>query len=211
MFSVLIKQEFLLQIKNPSGLIQSIVFFMISTSIFAITTNIEKDTTAIAIIWICLTFAILLSSGQFQKDFDDGTFEQLFLSGEVFELIILNKIISNWLFNSLPLLVILPIIGLLFGLANNLIINLSITAIIASVIINFLVSFGSSLTLSSNQTSALLTVLILPLLIPIIIFANLALGGDFAISIKFLLAILIFLAPILTYATAAAIRTNVVD
>jgi ABC-type transport system involved in cytochrome c biogenesis permease component len=85
------------------------------------------------------------------------------------------------------------------------------TAIIASIIINFLVSFGSALTLSSNQTSSLLTILILPLLIPIIIFANLALGEDFTMSIKFLLGILAFLAPILTYATTSAIRANVVD
>ncbi|MFT6077540.1 MAG: heme exporter protein B [Myxococcota bacterium] len=211
MFSNLIKQEFLIQLKKPSGLIQSIVFFLISTSIFAITANTQSDLISIAIIWICLTFAILLASGQFQKDFDDGTFEQLFLSGEIFELIILSKIIANWIFNSLPLIIILPIIGLLFGLNNELIIHLFITAIVASIIINFLVSFGSSLTLSSNQTSSLLTILVLPLLIPIIIFANLALGGDFVISIKFLLAILVFLAPILTYATAAAIRTNVVD
>ncbi|MFT5703418.1 MAG: heme exporter protein B [Rickettsiales bacterium] len=211
MFLNLIKQEFLIQLRNPSGLLQSIVFFLISTSLFAITTNIENDTTAIAIIWICLTFAILLSSSQFQKDFDDGTFEQLFLSGQIFELIILSKIISNWLFNSLPLIITLPIISLLFGLRSELLINLFITAIIASLIINFLVSFGSSLTLSSNQTSSLLTILILPLLIPIIIFANLALGGDFVVSIKFLLAILVFLTPILTYTTSVAIRTNIVD
>ncbi len=217
MFLSIIKQELAINIKNSSNLVQSLIFFLITTSIFAITTNIDNIDTALAIMWICLTFAILLSSNQqFQRDFDDGTFEQLYLSGYVFELIILAKIIANWLFNTLPLIIILPIIALILKVPNSLIFdslifNLVAIALIASLLINFTVSFGSSLTLSANSSSSLLIILVLPLLIPIIIFANAAFGGDFIVSVKFLLAILIFLVPILTLATAYATRISLVE
>ncbi len=212
MFLNIIKQDILINIKNISGIIQSTVFFLIVVSIFGITTDINNNVaTAIAVIWICLTFAILLSANNFQKDFDDGTFEQLILSGYIFEVIIFAKIIANWLSNSLPLIVILPIIALLFKLDENLIINLLAIAVLATLIINFLVSLGSALTLSSNQTSSFLTILILPLLIPIIIFANSGLGSDFGTAIKFLSALLIFLIPILTFAITAAVKINVID
>jgi ABC-type transport system involved in cytochrome c biogenesis permease component len=53
--------------------------------------------------------------------------------------------------------------------------------------------------------------LILPLAIPTIIFANAGLTNDFAAAIKLLLALLIFLIPILTFATSTAIKINIVD
>jgi heme exporter protein B len=212
MLLAIIKQELTISIKNASNLVQSLVFFLITISIFAITTNINDTNIAIAIIWICLTFAILLASNQqFQRDFDDGTFEQLYLSGYVFEIIILTKIFANWLFNTLPLIVILPIIALILKVPSNLFFDLIAISLISSLLINFMVSFASSLTLCANSSSCLLTILVLPLLVPIMIFANTAFNGDFAISIKLLLAIFIFLAPILTFGTSLAIKLGLVD
>ncbi len=214
LFSI-IKHQLLVSLKSPNSIIHPLIFFLITTSIFAINININNPQIAISIIWVCLTFAILLSSDQWQQDFQDGTFEQLILTGYVFEGIIFAKIIANWLANSLPLIVILPIIALLLKLDSSFTKNLLIVSIIATLIINFLVSFGSSLTLSANSTSSLLTILILPLLIPIIIFANSAFNGnsssDFLVSIKFLCALLVFLVPVLTFASASAVRLNVVD
>ncbi len=212
MLSSLIRQELIINIKSSGNLAQSLVFLLITASIFAFTTNIDNTATSVAIIWVCLTFAILLGCNQqFQQDFDDGTLEQLYLSGYVFELIILTKIFANWLFNTLPLIIFLPIIALILKIPENLILDLITVAIIASLIINFLVSFGTSLTLSTNSTSSLLIILILPLTIPTIIFANAGLTNDFGAAIKLLLGLLIFLIPILTFATSAAIKINVVD
>jgi heme exporter protein B len=213
MFFTLIKQEFLIHIKNLASLTHSLIFFLITASIFAILANIGNAATALAIIWICLTFSILLAcSGQFQSDFNDGTFEQLYLSGYVFEVIILAKILANWLFNIVPLIIFLPVIALILKIPNQLMINLILVATIASLLINFLVSLGSALILSAKNTSSLLTILILPLLIPAIIFANSALsGGDLLTSTKILSGLIVFLIPILTFATASAVKINIID
>ena len=212
MFFHIIKQELAINLKNLSNLAHCLIFFLITTSIFAITTNVFGAEIAIAIIWICLIFSILLSSnGQFQKDFEDGTFEQLYLSGYVFELIILAKIVANWLFNVLPLILFLPIIAVILKVPGNVISDLILIALITSLLINFLVSFGASLTLSANSTSALLTILVLPLLIPTIIFANSGIGSDFTASIKLLVSLVVFLIPILTFTTALAVKINITD
>lgn len=212
MFLSVIKHEIKIQLKNIHNLIHALVFLLITTSIFAISINVENSQTSIAIIWICLIFAILLANNScFQKDFDDGTFEQLFLSGYVFELIIFAKIFANWLASCLSLIVILPIVALTLKVDSSLIFQLLTIAAIATLIINFMVAFGSSLTLSANATSLILTILILPLLIPIIIFANSAFNNDFLVAVKFLLALLVFLIPLLTLATTASVRININD
>ncbi|MCE3255834.1 MAG: heme exporter protein [Rickettsiaceae bacterium] len=210
-FSI-IKQALILNIKNFSSLAHSLVFLLITSSIFAITTKISDTAIAIAIIWICLTFAILsASSNQFQKDFDDGSFEQLYLSGHVFEIIILAKIFANWLINIVPLIIFLPVIALILKIPDNLITDLILIASITSLLISFMVSFVGSLIISANTTSALLTILVLPLLIPIIILANAAFEDNFAFSIKFLSVLSVFLIPVLTFATAWAVRISLID
>lgn len=212
MLSLIIKHEAALQIKNIHNLIQSVIFFIITTSIFALTIGVENNQTSIAVLWICLIFSILLAGNNcFDKDFDDGTFEQLFLSGYIFELIIFSKILSQWLTNSLPLIIVLPAVALILKIDGALIFKLTIISVIATFLINFMVSLGAALTISASKSVSLLTILILPLLVPIIIFANSALGGDFEFSVKFLLALLVFLTPILTFAISIAVKVNVVD
>lgn len=207
----IIKQEFIINIKNLGNLMQSLIFLLITTSIFAITTSNDNPTIAFAIIWICLVFAILLACNQLQRDFDDGTFEQLYLSGYIFELIILVKIISNWLFAALPLIIILPIVAIFLKIPSDLILNLFLVALLSSFLISFLANFGSSLILSAKSNSALLSILVLPLLIPVVIFSNCALGQEPLVPIKLLLAITIFLLPVLTFATAASVRIHLID
>lgn len=212
MLYFLIKQEVIIAFGKLNNLINSTAFFVIAVSIFAINFNNDNVQLNIGIIWLCLTFAILLGSNNcFQEDFYDGTFEQLFLSGYSFELIIVGKILSNWLINSLPLIIILPFVALILRIDGSYITDLVVIAAVATMLINFIVSFGASLVLSANNTGSLLTILVLPFLIPIIIFANSALSNDFYWSLKFLLALLVLLAPILTFATGAAIKLSITE
>jgi heme exporter protein B len=211
----LIKKELLLNVKNISNLSHSMLFFIISTSIFAFLSNAENEQNALANMWVCLVFAIVLAANNhLQDDFDDGTFEQIFLSGCIFEIIIATKIISSWLFNCLPLILIIPLVALILKIAPQQILNLILVATMATILISFVVSFGKALTLASNKASTLLLVLILPLLLPIIIFANIAfVGGIEGLfdAIMLLGALLVFLVPVLTFATANAVKINLLD
>jgi heme exporter protein B len=219
MIFTIFKQEIILNLKNLNHLINQVIFFFISISIFAISfANLNDDqaskTAAICVIWFCLIFSILLHTNNFfKKDFDDGWLEQLLISGNNFSLIITSKIFANWLISCLSLIITFPIAAAILKLDGQIIYNLILIAVISSLIIKLIASLGSALILSSSNNNALLTILVLPLTIPVIIFANSALDNFdpeiFYSSLQFLSAILIFLTPILILATSAAIKFNI--
>jgi len=222
MIAVIIKQELRLIFKKFSNIINPVIFFFIAISIFAISftnladSNIHKQLN-IAIIWFCLVFSILLGlNHSFKEDFEDGSMEQLFMSGYMFEIIIVGKIFANWIIYCLPLILAIPLLVMVLGIENQVILHLTLISIIVTLIINFIASFCAGLILSSGSGHSLLTILVLPLTIPVIIFANSAFSNNtdiavFYSSLRFLLAILAFLVPILTFATAAVIRINLDD
>jgi heme exporter protein B len=212
MFNALLKQE--INLKKFSSLANPMIFFFIAISIFAFSiqnlSGINLNQLNISLIWFCLTFSIMLGLGNiFKEDFEDGTLEQLFLSGEIFELIIAVKILANWLIYCLPIIIILPLFSFIFNLGNP--VNLVIISIIISLIISLIVSFCASLLLLNNSAQSLLTILVLPLTIPAIIFANSALSDyeSFFAAFKFLLALLVFILPIMIYATSLVIKLNI--
>lgn len=208
MIYTIIKQELNLVFKRPSHIVNPLVFFFIAISIFAISFDKQIN---IGIIWLCLIFSILLGSPHiFQEDFEDGTIEQLFLSGILFELIIATKMFAAWLIYCVPLIISIPLAAIFLKLDTNTIFNLMLIVVIVTLIISLLASFCASLTISTHSSHSLVTILVLPLIVPIIIFANSAFEADnFYTAVKFLLALLAFLAPTLVLATSAAIRLNI--
>lgn len=165
----------------------------------------------ISAIWFCLIFSIILGSNNFLKqDFEDGSLEQLLLSGNPFSFIIFAKIFANWLIYSLPIIISIPVISLILGLESKIIIYLTLSAIITTIIVNLFSCFASSLVLLSHSGSSLLTILILPMTIPIIIFANNSIIDyqSFLFSIKILFALFIFLLPIMILGITLAVKTN---
>lgn len=162
-------------------------------------------------IWFCLIFSIILGSNNFAKqDFEDGSLEQLLLSGNIFSLIIATKIFAHWLIYSSPIILIIPLIIIILGLEANLILYLVLLASIVTMIVNLITCFAASLVLSNKTGSMLLTILVMPLIVPIIIFANCSLFSQesFLFSLKILIALLVFLFPILASASAVAIKVN---
>ena len=219
MFKAIISRELNLIFAKTDQMVNPLIFFFITLSIFALCFSNLSDNSVyqqlnIGIIWLCLIFSILLGINRcFKEDFADGTIEQLLISGHIFELIITAKILANWLIYCLPLIISIPIAALILKLDLDLILNLMLIATLVSLIINFIASFGAALIVAVNCGHALLTILVLPLTIPIIIFANSAfIDPDpelFYSSLKFLLAALAFLAPILTFSASLAIRLNI--
>ncbi|MDA0902145.1 MAG: heme exporter protein CcmB [Proteobacteria bacterium] len=219
MVTLIIKQELSLAFSKLSNVINPLIFFFISISIFSISFGnlVHQEIYQqlnIAVIWFCLMFSILLGANHcFKEDFEDGTIEQLFMSGYMFELIVATKILGNWITHCLPLILVVPIAAIILKLTPDLIINLILVTAIVTLIISFIASFCSSLILGANAGYSLLTILVMPLSIPIIIFANSAfINFDqqiFTSSLQFLLAILVFLTPILIISTGAAIRLNI--
>ena len=220
MLLAIFKKEYLENSRNFSSIISSVAFFLLSLAIFAFIADVNNNLVsniAIANIWILILFTILFSSGDsFKKDFEDGNFEQFFLSGNHLELIILAKIFSNWCFKILPLIISLPVALAILKVDLQICLALIVNALITTFILALIIAFSDALTLAINKNSAFLLLLILPVILPILIFANSALlnfGQNnfyelFLSNIGFLVAILVFLLPIFTIAIAQILKIN---
>jgi len=217
MLTTIITRDLKLAFNNVSQFFNPIIFFFITITIFAILANhfefANQLNYQILVIWFCLIFAIILGISNFLKeDFSDGSLEQLVIQPHLFSLIILARVISNWLIYCLPLIIFIPLAAIILRIEFNLLQNLISLTIIVSLLINFIACFCASLTISSNKNESLLTILILPLIVPIIIFANSAFidldHNNFVNSLFFLILIFTFLSPILILLSSLAVKIS---
>lgn len=175
MMRPLLTKEWLLAIRQLHSLLQPLFFVLIVMTLFplAIGTNealLQKM--APGIIWTIVLLSILLASEKcYKNDFEDGSLEQLFLSGRSPLLLLSAKIIIQWIVQIVPLLLALPLLGLFYGLTWQIECQLALTLIIGSPSLLLLGLLGSAMTLSVARGGMLLILVILPLYIPTLIFA----------------------------------------
>lgn len=175
-FLLIIKREFYLAFRAKQAFINPLIFFVIVTSLFPLA--ISPDTKILqllapGVIWIAALLATLLSLDKlFKTDFDDGSLEQMILSGFPLTILTLAKVGSYWLLTSLPLIIISPVIALMFHLPMKGIIAMILSLLLGTPILCLLGAIGSALTVGLRNSAILLTLLILPLYIPILIFGS---------------------------------------
>jgi heme exporter protein B len=111
-------------------------------------------------IWIAIALSILLTLDRvFNSDYEDGNLE-----------IVCAKFISHWISNCIPIIIAIPIAGLLFNisLSDNLYIVVNIIAGSPGMV--FIGAAISALTLGSKRASLYKTIIVIPLYIPFMIF-----------------------------------------
>lgn len=122
------------------------------------------------IIWISLLFSIILTiENIFNKDFEDGSFDLLYLTKVPLELLIFSKSFIHWVTIGLPLIVITPILYKIFNI--NFDYYLLISLCLSTFNMINLTVICASLTVTIKQRGILLALITLPLSIPTLIFS----------------------------------------
>jgi len=122
------------------------------------------------IIWISLLFSIILTiENIFNKDFEDGSFDLLYLTKVPLELIILSKSFIHWATIGFPLIVITPILYKIFNIYFDYYLLISLCLSTFNMI--NLTVICASLTVTIKQRGILLALITLPLSIPTLIFS----------------------------------------
>ena len=102
------KKEFLVYSRKSTFFITPMVFFLISISLYPIGISNDPEilkNLAPGLIWITILLSTLLSfQNIFLDDFEDGSMELLLASGNNLSLIVLIKILVNWIFSCLPII-----------------------------------------------------------------------------------------------------------
>ncbi len=217
LFSILY-HDILMTLRQAFAWLTPLLFFIIVVCLFPLALGPDTDMLkqfAPAIIWVAALLAILLSIGNiFRSDAQDGFLDLYLLSSHSLTLLVLCKVLSHWLTNCLPLIIISPLLGLILHLNFQEETTLVITLLLGTPVLSFLGAIGAALVVGIRQSGLLLPILIMPLYIPVLIFgtgtimaanAHLPLNGYYAIMGAFILLSLAF-APLLT---GAALRIGV--
>ncbi|HEY2679221.1 MAG TPA: heme exporter protein CcmB [Steroidobacteraceae bacterium] len=214
-FSLVVRRELRLSFRRPEQLLQPLVFFLIVTTLFPLGLSVDLSLLrdmAPGVLWVAALLSSLLSlDALFKSDADDGTLEQLALSGQSLTLIAVAKTLAHWLVTGLALVVVSPVVGTALGIPAGAFATMMLSLGIGTLTLSWLGAIGAGLTIGLRRGNVLLALIVLPLAMPLLIFG--AAATDRAISgistagaLYFLAALCVFICTLAPFATAAALR-----
>lgn len=168
----------------------------------------------IGVIWMGALMASLMGLDRlFLNDVEDGSLEQLVLGPAPLLSVVYGKLAAHWLVSALPLVMLVPIVGLGYRLTPGATAMLGLSLLLATPVLTVLVAVGAALTVNLRGATAIIGLLVLPLVSPALIFgaraAVLALDAESAAGPLYFNASLAILAVSLgPVAIAAALRVG---
>jgi heme exporter protein B len=216
-FRWLIVRDLMLAWRRRADVLSTLFFFVIVVSLFPLGIGPEGKLLRLiapGVVWVAALLASMLSLGRlFANDYQDGTLEQLLVSPQPLFLVVLAKILAQWLVAELPLVLVAPVIGLQFDLAPGTLVILFLSLLLGTPILSLIGSIGAALTLGLRGGGVLIALLILPLYIPVLIFGAGAVDSSIAgmspAANLYLLGALFIVALVFApWATSAALRIS---
>lgn len=165
------KQETLKLLKKTRAWLGPILVFVLIMIAYPLTVELSSQNLSDAfypVLFIsCLLVMMLATEGIFLEDFEDGSLEQLVITGNSLYQSIIIKIFIYWLFIGIPI----SILGSLFNVGSGNTMDSSLmllpSLMITTYIFLILFCFGNALSLTKG--SVLGTLITMPLLLPILV------------------------------------------
>jgi heme exporter protein B len=183
------------------------MFFVLAAALFPFAVGPDARLLArIApgIIWVAALLASLLPvETLLAPDVEDGTIDQLISRGIALELVCAARIVAHWIGFALPLLVALPVAGVLLGLDAGDGTRLAIAILLGTPALASLAVVAAALTAGLKGGGALAGLIVLPLALPVLIFG---VGSDVAGAFRLLAAASLVSLAIGPFAAAAALK-----
>jgi heme exporter protein B len=155
---------------------QPVLFFVLVISLFPLGVGPEPKTLQLigpGVIWVAAILSSLLGLERlFRDDFQDGSLEQLMLSGVSLPAAALVKVLAHWLTSILPLIILSPLLALFLHLSEPMYWALLKTLLLGTPLLSLIGAIAVALTVGLNRGGVLLALLLLPVFIPLLIFAT---------------------------------------
>jgi heme exporter protein B len=208
-------RELRLSLRHGADTMAALLFFVVAASLFPLAIGPAPETLgrlAPGIIWVCALLAALLPLDRlFGADLEDGSLDQLLLSGIPPSLITLAKAVSHWLVTGLPLLVAAVPLAVMLRLPEDAIPALLAGLLPGTLLLSLLGTTGAAIVLGARRGGVLLPLLVLPLAAPVLIFGVAAadaasIGLPVRPHLLLLSAMLAAALPLCPLAAGAALR-----
>jgi heme exporter protein B len=214
-FFLVLHRELALSFRRPDQLLQPLVFFLIVTTLFPLGLSVQLSLLrdmAPGVLWVAALLSSLLSlDALFKSDADDGTLEQLALSGQGLNVIVMAKTLAHWLVSGAALVLVSPIVGTALAIPESAFGTMLLSLSLGTLTLSWLGAIGAGLTVGLRRGNVLLSLVVLPLAMPLLIFgagatdraiADLSAAG----ALYFLAALCVFTCTLAPFATTAALR-----
>jgi heme exporter protein B len=212
---LVIRRELRLSFRRPEQLLQPLVFFLIVTTLFPLGLSLQLSLLrdmAPGVLWVAALLSSLLSlDSLFKGDADDGTLDQLALSGQGLTVIVIAKTAAHWMLSGAALVLVSPLVAIALGVPVAAFPTMLLSLGLGTLTLSWLGAIGAGLTVGLKRGNVLLSLIVLPLAMPLLIFG--AAATDRAIAgvsttgaLYFLGSLCVFTCTLAPFAAAAALR-----
>ncbi|WP_114377820.1 heme exporter protein CcmB [Elioraea thermophila] len=170
----LVARDLALARRNAGDTLAAVAFFLLACGLFPF--GVGPDPMVLAriaagVVWVAALLAALLPLDRLVgADYEDGTLDQLLVSGLHPAAIAAAKGAVHWLATGVPLLLAAPFGGVMLALPLRAIPALVAALALGTAVLSLLGIAGAALTLGARRGGVLLPLLVLPLTIPVLIF-----------------------------------------
>jgi len=173
-FFLVVRRELALSFRRPDQLLQPLVFFLIVTTLFPLGLSVQLSLLrdmAPGVLWVAALLSSLLSlDALFKSDADDGTLEQLALSGQGLQVIVMAKTLAHWLVSGAALVLVSPLVGTALAIPEAAFGTMMLSLSLGTLTLSWLGAIGAGLTVGLKRGNVLLSLIVLPLAMPLLIF-----------------------------------------
>ncbi len=211
----LVLRELRLAIRHPADTLSAVMFFVLVAALFPFGVGPSPELLARLAPGVLLAAALLAAllplDRLFGAEAEDGSLDQLLLSGLHPASIAAAKALGHWITTGIPLVLATPLAAALLNLPTEAWGAAMLALGLASAILSVFGAAGAALTLGARRGGVLLPLLVLPLSIPAVIFGAAAIeaaanGLEARPYLLLEAAILALAAPLAPLAAGAALR-----
>ena len=211
----LVLRELRLAIRHPADTLSAVMFFVLVAALFPFGVGPSPELLARLAPGVLLAAALLAAllplDRLFGAEAEDGSLDQLLLSGLHPAGIAAAKALGHWITTGIPLVLATPLAAALLNLPTEAWGAAMLALGLASAILSVFGAAGAALTLGARRGGVLLPLLVLPLSIPAVIFGAAAIeaaanGLEARPYLLLEAAILALAAPLAPLAAGAALR-----
>ena len=170
------KRDIALAFRQKAELTQPLMFLLMVVTLFPLGVGPGPETLQLigpGVIWIAAILSSLLGMERlFRDDFQDGSLEQLMLSGVPLYQSVSVKVLCHWLVSFLPLLLLSPLLAMFLNLTMPMYVALIATLLLGTPLLSLVGAIAVGLTVGLQRGGLLLALLLIPVFIPLLIFAT---------------------------------------
>jgi heme exporter protein B len=163
-----------LAVRIGGGALIGVLFFLVVVALIPLAVGpnlVLLKRIGPAILWLGALLASLLALDRlFAADHEDGSLDLILMGTAPLELTVAAKGLAHWITTGLPLVVAVPVLGLLLDLDPIAIGTVALTLLVGTPALTFIGLIGAAIAVVLRRGGLLLPVLVLPLTVPVLIF-----------------------------------------